>query len=324
MQVIQIYGSMADPHVASVARHLQGDGGAFRILDLFDPTSDGLSERITPHLGLSLAAAVDNPSRPSVVWWRVKPPFRIAASSIAAYYNQQFALAEWMATLDYASTLHVDCAWVNPRAAARVASNKIHQLEVASRLGFTVPRTVFTNNVGTVLDFISSLRGAPCVHKTITPYVCPDGKQKYTGLIDAATVDACAEEIRCCPSIYQEYIKPKYELRITAVEERFYAAKIVMKDAAQPDWRSEIRDDIYEPYEVSDSLRDRLVSLQQAFGLIYGAYDFVVDEDGDLVYLEVNPAGQWLWLEERLDLPISRALARCLTSRCSAEFAASR
>jgi glutathione synthase/RimK-type ligase-like ATP-grasp enzyme len=318
MHVIQIYGCRTDPHVASVAQHLQADGCASRILDIFDPTSDGLSETITPRLELSLAAAINDSQQPRVIWWRIKPAFYISTTSIVSYYNQQFAFAEWMATLNYMSALHKDCAWVNPRASSRIASNKIHQLEVASRLGFTVPRTVFTNNAKTVLNFISSLNGGACIHKTITPYICPDARQKYTGFIDAGTVSTYAKEIESCPSIYQEHIKPKYELRITAVEDQFYAVRINKKNAAEPDWRNEMMDDIYEPYELCDSFRDKLASLQRAFGLVFGAYDFVVTEDGDVVYLEVNPAGQWLWLEEKLDLPISHALAQCLISRCSA------
>ena len=46
--------------------------------------------------------------------------------------------------------------------------------------------------------------------------------------------------------------------------------------------------------------------------LAYGAFDFVVTRDGDVVFLECNPGGQWLWLEKATNLPISQAVADLL------------
>jgi D-alanine-D-alanine ligase-like ATP-grasp enzyme len=48
------------------------------------------------------------------------------------------------------------------------------------------------------------------------------------------------------------------------------------------------------------------------FGLRYGAFDFVVEPEGQWVFLECNPNGQWLWLEDEADQPISAALAAVL------------
>jgi D-alanine-D-alanine ligase-like ATP-grasp enzyme len=47
-------------------------------------------------------------------------------------------------------------------------------------------------------------------------------------------------------------------------------------------------------------------------GLTFGALDFVMTADGDLVFLEVNPNGQWLWLDDQLDFGISEAVAAWL------------
>jgi hypothetical protein len=317
--VIQIFGCRTDPHVKAVTGHLLGVGCDFRILDIFDPASDGLTAEISPGLELSLATTPEKSSQPKVVWWRIKPAFLISTGSIVDYYDEQFSLREWLATLDSMSVLHKDCTWVNSRAANTLALNKMHQLEIASRLGFLVPKTLVSNNAKRVRHFISSLNGHRCIHKTAMPYICPDGKQKYTSFIDSGIVDAYVAEVERCPSIYQEYVRPKFELRITAVGDQFFAARIDKKNVIEPDWRREIMDDIYARFELCDKSKQRLVNLQRAFGLTFAAYDFLVNEDGEFVFLEVNPAGQWLWIEERLDLPISRALAQCLVGFCSPE-----
>jgi hypothetical protein len=55
-----------------------------------------------------------------------------------------------------------------------------------------------------------------------------------------------------------------------------------------------------------------MLAVMAHLGITYGAFDFVVDEDGGWTFLEVNSMGQYLWLEQDLGLPISAALADLL------------
>ncbi len=312
--MIQIFGATSDPHVESVARHLRENRVPIQILDIYDHQSNGLDTSITPNLRLAIAAPSLRDPLPRVVWWRVKPPFVIATDSIVSYYNQRFATDEWLAVLDYMSLYLKDSIWLNPRSVSRLAGNKIHQLAIAANAGFSTPRTIFSNNVEAVLRFMEAIRPARCINKTITPYICPDARQTYAGFIDADTVRQFSSELQLCPSIFQEHIAPKFELRVTVVGTEVFAAKINKRDASEPDWRKEILDDIYTTYELPDKFCTNLLHLHAAFGLVYGAYDFIVDHSDNFVFLEVNPAGQWLWLEEKLGLPISKAIARYLAN----------
>ena len=45
------------------------------------------------------------------------------------------------------------------------------------------------------------------------------------------------------------------------------------------------------------------------------ALDFIRTPHGAYVFLEVNPNGQWLWLEDRLGFPISQRVADWPVSR---------
>jgi D-alanine-D-alanine ligase-like ATP-grasp enzyme len=47
--------------------------------------------------------------------------------------------------------------------------------------------------------------------------------------------------------------------------------------------------------------------------LEYGALDFVLTPDGRFVFLEINPNGQWLWLDDMLSLGITTAVAEWLS-----------
>jgi glutathione synthase/RimK-type ligase-like ATP-grasp enzyme len=46
--------------------------------------------------------------------------------------------------------------------------------------------------------------------------------------------------------------------------------------------------------------------------VIYGAIDFIIDEYGKLFFLEVNPTGDWLWIENETKLRIRRAVVDLL------------
>jgi D-alanine-D-alanine ligase-like ATP-grasp enzyme len=57
------------------------------------------------------------------------------------------------------------------------------------------------------------------------------------------------------------------------------------------------------------------VELVRGRGLHYGAADLAVDRDGEYVFFEVNPAGEWLWLEQLLAIGIPDAIADLLLGR---------
>jgi glutathione synthase/RimK-type ligase-like ATP-grasp enzyme len=72
------------------------------------------------------------------------------------------------------------------------------------------------------------------------------------------------------------------------------------------------------PIELPDEVESKVHELMNTFGLIYGALDFIVTPEGRFVFLEINPAGQYMWVESRTGLPITNALADLLSDACKA------
>ena len=64
--------------------------------------------------------------------------------------------------------------------------------------------------------------------------------------------------------------------------------------------------------ELPAQLTRQLLALQKRLGLVYGAVDLRQTDAGEYYFLEVNPAGQWLFCEERAGLPITQAHAELL------------
>jgi glutathione synthase/RimK-type ligase-like ATP-grasp enzyme len=48
-------------------------------------------------------------------------------------------------------------------------------------------------------------------------------------------------------------------------------------------------------------------------GLNFGAVDMILTPDGRYVFLEINPNGQWGWVEDLTGMPISEEIIGLLT-----------
>ena len=52
--------------------------------------------------------------------------------------------------------------------------------------------------------------------------------------------------------------------------------------------------------------------LMKALNLRFGAVDLVLAPNGQYYFLEINPNGQWLWLEDKLGFPITNKIMEWL------------
>jgi glutathione synthase/RimK-type ligase-like ATP-grasp enzyme len=159
----------------------------------------------------------------------------------------------------------------------------------------------------------------PLIYKPLSYLIIPsDHLILYANLLSNEELVAASQNISRAPSIYQEYIEKDYELRITVIGEDIYPVKIYSQTNENTiiDWRKDQLNLEYELVSLDPEFEESLRNLHNNFNLIYGAYDFIVTPKGEHVFLEVNPVGQWLWLEEELGLDISQSIADLLSSAC--------
>ena len=107
-------------------------------------------------------------------------------------------------------------------------------------------------------------------------------------------------------------------MRATVIGDKIFAAKIDSQKAGGGtaiDWRRyNIPITPHSEIKLPNDVCDRIINLHKRIGLIYSAFDFVVTTDGDYVFLETNPYGQWLWIEDLTGLKISKAIVDFLSS----------
>jgi glutathione synthase/RimK-type ligase-like ATP-grasp enzyme len=119
------------------------------------------------------------------------------------------------------------------------------------------------------------------------------------------------------PVVFQENMAKRLEMRVTVVGEQVFAAEIRSPEHFRTgtDWRHYQEfgcEGFYAVHSLPADVSQRCVRLCQELGLCYGAIDLILTPTGEYVFLEVNPGGQWGWIEEFTGLPISEAVARLL------------
>jgi glutathione synthase/RimK-type ligase-like ATP-grasp enzyme len=250
----------------------------------------------------------------SGAWFRRAPNFvtsqdqttTFAARETAGYLKGVWETTAW--------------AWMNLPSAIARAEHKLLQLRCAQQLGLSVPDTLATNCPEGARSFA---RDRNIVAKTVVGAGLTVNDIDHAIFTTGVTLEDLSVdgEIQACPIIFQNHIHTQFDLRVTVVGTQIFAARIIVRDRTEMDvdWRKVDPARVsYERELLPRELEVRCSKLIAAFGLMYGALDFVVTPEGEHVFLELNPSGQWGWIERALQMPITNAILDTLMDNCYA------
>jgi glutathione synthase/RimK-type ligase-like ATP-grasp enzyme len=200
--------------------------------------------------------------------------------------------------------------WLSSPFAILRAEDKPRQLTLASRLGLDVPDTLISNDFATVSAFVADGEaiGKPLRHSLVERGEV--GEVLFTARLDPLKpMDQTA--VSLAPVIYQREVRKAYDVRATVIGDRVFAAAIHSQDhdETKVDWRSGTRLDLrHEAIELPAAIAYKCLALTKRLDLRYGAIDLIADQDGRYWFLEINPNGQWAWIERRTGLPLAAAI----------------
>ncbi len=220
------------------------------------------------------------------VWWRRQPtPPRLPPERLAPA-AASFVTRNVRAALTGLFLTELRGSWLDHPAAIAHAENKLVQLRVAAAAGLRIPRTLVSQDPARIRAFRESLGGGMVV-KTVAGLL---GVPALTGEVD----DELAEgPVELCPAIYQELVPGRQHLRVHCFGSERRAALI---ESDLLDWRHPL-DVRMQPYEVPDELAGQLRAVLDALGLRMGVFDLKLPPGGEPVWLELNPQGQFLFVE---------------------------
>jgi len=209
--------------------------------------------------------------------------------------------------------------WINNPSANLLSEHKLYQLQLAKKY-WKIPKTYYTNSQKLLWRLIPKKSGnSEYITKSIFRGFFIENNEVrviYTNNItDQLLAGNHDKDIDNYPSLIQESITKKFEVRVTVVADKAYAVAIHSQESltTKTDWRRyDLPNTPHEFIQLPQLIEQACIQYCKELGLIYGAIDFIVDKNNSYWFLEINPKGQWLWLEDLTGAPISKAIAEYL------------
>ena len=232
-----------------------------------------------------------------------------------ATWERNFLIKEYHSLLNGIYSILSSSLWINYVYSIIEAENKIYQLILAKKLGFNIPETLISNNRDSVYEFIRA-KYFNCVIKPIRSGFIDDPDDPKVIFTNKISRDKLEElsRIQICPSIFQRNIAKETDVRVIVVGKKVFAIRIESQEYKESkiDWRRGSNIIEHNYIELPLELENRCVNLVKQLNLLFGAIDLVLDKKGNFYFLEINPNGQWAWIEKRLGIPISNEIAKLL------------
>jgi glutathione synthase/RimK-type ligase-like ATP-grasp enzyme len=206
----------------------------------------------------------------------------------------------------------LDTRWVSRPSAIRFADSKPLQLSDAVALGFEIPDTEITSNINRVRALMERNQ------RRIICKPLRDGRVRRSGrgllFTSAVTVEQVAQ-LGDEPHLFQALVEKRYDIRVTVIDDDIFATRIESPGPKRDvDWRRNHPDSLrYLPETLPDDIAQRCRRLVSHYGLSFGAIDLARREDGGYTFFELNPNGQWAFIEQRTGQPLRARLADLLT-----------
>lgn len=316
----------ADLHADIVTQKVLARGSRpFRLnLDEF-PKDFAVTLTFPPNRGASALTHIPTGDSLSIadigaIWVRKRAPFTFLSKDLSPQ-ERAHAEAE-MEHLLFGILYSADCYWVSHPRAIRGACWKAEQLARAARLGFNVPVSIISNRRDRVEEFRRSV-GGDIIFKTLSsPFLAADevdAKHRIAAGLPTTRItdehDELLDAVVELPSLFQKNIPKQYELRVTVIADKLFAARIHSQEDPRTmiDYRDYSAEIAYEATKLPPDVERRCRDFVRSYDLNFGALDLIVTPSNEYVFLENNPVGQFLFVEQLVpELNMAEALAQCL------------
>jgi glutathione synthase/RimK-type ligase-like ATP-grasp enzyme len=309
-----------DEHASAVIDELQRRGvGVFRFHPEEFPDASSVSIEIDDG---RIAGEIRNAHRRvtfddvCAAWYRRSRNLFGQPTSMTSERLDQYVRGQSNATLaalcDGLQTL-----WVSHPAKLRRGEVKALQLAKASAAGLKTPRTLISNDPERADAFVQALGNTECAIKPLIAMGVTDDAGYRLPLTTTLPPGHALDGVALAPNMFQPYVDKALELRVVVVGERIFCASIdsqahelTRKDWRAGDWRGAALEQ--KPFALPDDVQAAIQRLMASFDLNFASIDMILTPQEEFVFLELNPNGQWLWLELELGLPLVAGMADLL------------
>lgn len=200
--------------------------------------------------------------------------------------------------------------WINHPVSTYCAENKLFQLCVAEECGLSVPFTYVSN----CMDFGLKDDKKYIVKSLDTAlfYDTENNKEMFTYSNVVSGIELKGYDLTSAPVFIQEFLNPKIDCRVTYVNGKLFPVKILQNGQGMyGDWRLRKEELEYIPFQLPVYIEDALCKLMKKLNLNFGGIDLAIVSE-EYYFIEVNPTGEWGWLEVKTGINISENIKKAL------------
>jgi hypothetical protein len=225
--------------------------------------------------------------------------------AIQHFVNDQWF--SWLETLQLLSGV----TWINHPQANDAMECKPRQLLLASQIGFQVPDTVISNDPDAVRLLANKHFNKLVAKALYSPLIEEPDKDffVFTNEINISDINS-DEDFRISPSIFQQSLRPKVDYRVTVIGETVLPVEVLnqsVEEYSDIDWRTKKTGLKFSACNLPLDIMEKCKNYVRDNGLIFGAIDLVRHDD-KFFFLEINPNGEWGWLQHPHGIPIAKTL----------------
>jgi glutathione synthase/RimK-type ligase-like ATP-grasp enzyme len=254
------------------------------------------------HARIQVDGVSYSPEEFSNVWYR--RPERLKSPQLNDSPEARVILDEWSEALEGFFAHIPERRWMNHPARNVGASHKLEQLTRAATVGLRVPNTIVTQNADDLRAFYAAHGERVIVKPMATGYVERPNDERdslvYTNTVPRECL-ADLEDLSACPTLFQERIDKASDVRITVVDADMHAVELIAREpdgSQRCDIRRNNMDDVaYRSVTLPHAVEGRIRALATHYGLRFAAIDMAVTQQEEWVFFEINPNGQWAWLD---------------------------
>jgi glutathione synthase/RimK-type ligase-like ATP-grasp enzyme len=255
------------------------------------------------------------------IWYR-RPKALKFSQGLWEAGEETHSVHEWTAALEGFLAHVPEHRWINHPRNNAAALLKIDQLMRAQRVGLIVPKTLVSQSFDEIVEFTRWCETGVIVKPISHGYLERDLPEKdtliFTNEVELEHIIENGKLLGNCPTLFQEKIDKLCDIRINIVDEQvisvaIYASKF--NESQKVDIRRDNMFNVrYEVILLPDSVKIKLLQMCKLYRLRFAAVDMALTLEGKWVFFEINPNGQWAWLEIEGVVDISSTLLYAMQS----------
>ena len=238
-------------------------------------------------------------------------------------YQRKHAGAEWAEAMEGFLSEIPEEKWINSPVRNFLASHKVDQLRRAELYGLCVPEWMVTTRPAAARAFLEQLSWSAVVKPLSSGYI-ERGADDHDSIIYTNAFHEhqshLIDLIGGCPVLFQRKVNKRADVRIIYLDRKLVAVALLAEDDGVQRLdirRHEMIDVTYRTVNVPNNVEEAVIRIMTSYGLRFGALDFAIDNDDCWYFFEINPNGQWAWLDETGVCDIGQLFIKSLSTTSS-------